>query len=225
MKILVIFITKENHINFIPNILILKNYLLPYNTDYACISSFDDFQIYNNIIDLKYKEISSKEQLSKLTDFIISKIDELDYDWFIKIRPEIKLKQEISFNNLSITSINARARCYKGPRRIKYGNSVGNDYKHLNNCSYGFMEKDIVLDEQIFIFHKTILNKFKNIPEDINDLWFFITNYNYSYKTQHEWFHDKYWRSCNINLNIIGINIDLLDINNNVKINSAHLNI
>lgn len=220
MKILVIIITKENHINFIPNILILKNYLLSYNTQYACISSSDDFQIYDGIINLKYKEISSKQQISKLSDFILSKKDELDYDWFIKIRPDIKLNQPINFNKLLINSINARARCYKGPKSIYFGSSIETKY---NTCNYGAIETIKILDDQIFIFHKSILNKFQyitNLPDN-----FYIVPIYGLLKYQHEWFHTNYWKLCNINLNIIGIDSELLDKNNQLRYKSGNINI
>lgn len=220
MKILVIFITKENHINFIPNILILKNYLLSYNTQYACISSSDDFQIYDGIINLKYKEISSKMQLSKLSDFIISKKDELDYDWFIKIRPDIKLNQPINFNKLLMNSINARAREYKGPKSVHFGSSIQTKY---NTCKYSFSETTKVLDDQIFIFHNSILNKFKHItflPDN-----FYLASKHGLLKYEHEWFHTNYWKWCNINLNIIGINAELLDINRQMRYKSGNINI
>jgi len=220
MKILVIFITKENHINFIPNILTLKNYLSSYNTQYACISSSDDFQIYDGIINLKYKEISSKMQLSKLSDFIISKKDELDYDWFIKIRPDMKLNQPINFNKLLINSINARAREYKGPKSVYFGSSLDTKY---NTSNYGTTETIKVLDDQIFIFHKSILNKFQyiaNLPDN-----FYITSNYRLLKYEHEWFHTNYWKICNINLNIIGIYAELLDTYRQIRYKSGNINI
>jgi hypothetical protein len=230
MKVLVLFITKENNINFISNIILFRDLMNKYyDIDYGCISSNNDFEMYDNIIDLKYKEIIPKQQLSKLNDFILLKKNELEikYDWIIKTRPDIKLKQLITFNNLSTNAINARARCYKGPKRIKYANSVGDKYKYLKHCKYWILEleKNIVLDDQLFIFHKSILNKFKNIPENLIKEWYFIPLYNDIFPSEHEWVHNHYWRFCNVNLNVIGINLDVLYENGDIRYNSIDLNL
>ncbi len=94
------------------NIIILRNYMkdLPYRVDYAGISSKDDFENYEDIIEFKFKMINPKKQLSKMCDFIKENRGQLNYDWYIKIRPEIMLMEQIPFDTLMSNSINARAR-------------------------------------------------------------------------------------------------------------------
>ncbi len=180
--------------------------------DLECLFN-DSFAPLNNYMTL--------EQYEKcLSDFIISKKDELDYDWFIKIRPDIKLNQPINFNKLLMNSINARAREYKGPKSIYFGSSVETKY---NTFNYGAIESIKILDDQIFIFHKSILNKFQYItflPEN-----FYFTSRHGLLKHEHEWVHTNYWKLCNINLNIIGIDSELLDINGQLRYKSGNINI
>ena len=119
-----------------------------------------------------------------------------------------------------MNSINARAREYKGPKSIQFGNSLPNKY---SECNYRIFESIKILDDQIFIFHKSILNKFKNItflPEN-----FYIASRHGLLKHEHEWFHTNYWKLCNINLNIIGINAELLDTNRKIRYKSGNINI
>ena len=92
------------------NINILNNYLKKYEdsvVDYCGISNSDDFYNYENIISFKYKIINPKQQFSKICDFITQYKAELDYDWFIKIRPDIKLLEPINFEVLSDTAISS----------------------------------------------------------------------------------------------------------------------
>ena len=55
-------------------------------------------------------------------------------------------------------------------------------------------EKEIVLDEQIYVFHKNVINNggFEPVEDDISH--------------QHEWFHNRIWLSRGIPFNLIGIN-------------------
>ena len=125
MKILVIICSNEMNVNNIDNIKIINEYLKKNNiVEYCGISNNDDFSNYESVISFKYKMINHKFQLSKICDFITDYKTELQYDWYMKIRPDIKLLENINFNMLCENSINARARVYYGPKQIKYGNSL-----------------------------------------------------------------------------------------------------
>ena len=91
MRILCIITTGGNLDEYLKNIVFFKDTMQKYYPndliDYACISSSDNFSNLDKILSLKYKEIDSKKQLSKVCNFITKFKNELDYDWFIKLRP------------------------------------------------------------------------------------------------------------------------------------------
>lgn len=200
MKLLIIISSVNFHINCCDNIKILNDYmkLLDVEVNYCGISCENDFHNYEPIISFKYKILNSKQQFSKICDFITDYKSELDYDWYMKFRPEIKLLENINFDILSENAINARARVYYGPKKIKYGMSVNGDgiFKNIGDCYYDEREHDIILDDMIFIFHNNILemgafNKFQPFGKE------------------DEWLQTKIYNERNINLNIIGINLEL----------------
>ena len=197
MKLLVI-IAAHSHTDG-TNIKILNEYLINNSNnqvDYCCISSFNDFNVYDNIISLKYKIINPNLQLSKVCDFITDNKDNLDYDWYIKIRPDIKLLEPINFEVLAKNVINARIRSYTGPKKIKYGNSLNGPgyWRTYNDCFYDESEKNIVLDDVIYIFDNNVVKSggFDKIV---------------SSKIENETIHTDLWQSRNIGLNPIGINL------------------
>lgn len=196
-KVLVIISSHEMDINNSNHIQILHDYLINnknISVDYCGISNQNDFHNYENIITFKYKMINPKFQLSKICDFITE--TNLDYDWYIKIRPDIKLLEPINFDVLSDNAINARARVYKGPKKIKYGMSVNGPgyWAHIGDCYYNDIEQEdeIVIDDMFYIFHNNLIKNggFNKINSDV---------------IQNEWFHTRIWKERNINLNIIGI--------------------
>lgn len=194
MKILIIIVTREMTLASLPNIIILKDYMKDYDVEYAGISCVDNFSNYEDVISFKYKIISEKKQLSKVCDFISN--NQLDYDWFVKFRPEVKLLQPINFNELSNQCINARARYYRGPQNIIYGSSVGGIgmWSAHYDCYYSEEENGIILDDILYIFHKNIINAGGFIPILVDDY-------------ENEWFHAKIWNERNIKFNVIGINL------------------
>jgi len=186
----------EEHKN---NIQILDNYMKQTGIDfeYCGISSQDDFHIFEDIIKFKYKNINTQLQLSKICDFITYYKKTLDYDWYIKIRPDIKLLGNIPFDMLSENAINARMRAYLGPKKIKYGNSVNGEgiFKSINNSDYVDTEVSTIMDDMLYIFHKNIIKKgaFETLPHIDSK--------------QDEWFHSTIFNNRNIKMNIIGINM------------------
>lgn len=198
MKLLIIICSDTFDVQWCDNIKIMDDYIKSSNieVDYCGISSHNDFSNYENIISFKYKIINTSHQLSKLCDFITDYKSELYYDWYIKIRPEIKLLENINFDMLSDTCINARSRVYNGPSRIKYGMSINGVgcWSNIGDFQYKDTEENIILDDQFFIFHKNIIqnNAFDKIDKE-NRI------------RQNEWFHTQIFNDRKIPLNVIGI--------------------
>lgn len=199
MKLLIILSSNNFDEKWSDNIKCLNDYMknngMEY--DYCGISSKNDFYIYENIIQFKYKIINTNKQLSKMCDFITEYKSELDYDWYMKIRPDIKLFDNIDFSMLPDNAINARARAYTGPRKIEYGMSINGEgiWKNVGECHYADYEKKISIDDMLYIFHKNIVqnNAFEIIPISI--------------QKEDEWFHTCVFNQRKIRLNVIGINL------------------
>jgi hypothetical protein len=199
MKILIIISSHAFQLQWCDNIKILHNYMITNNTtvDYCGISNQDDFCNYENIIKFKYKIINTGKQLTKICDFITDYKSELDYTWYMKIRPDIKLLQNINFDILSKNSINARARVYYGPSKIIYGMSVNGDgcWKNIGDFYYDNNEHDIIIDDMLYIFHNNVVqnNGFDKLDPKIKLL------------IQHEWTHTLVFNTRKIPLSVIGI--------------------
>jgi hypothetical protein len=220
MRILVIIVTDRMdimHINNIKENNAILNNSSDFTVEYAGISSTDDFLNYKGIIDFKYKHVSDKYQLSKLCDFITKYRNELDYDWYIKMRTDIKLFETINFNELNKEGINARARVYSGPKRIKYGMSINGVgiWKSPDDCKYDDIEEYIVLDDQMFIFSNIAILKGGFDIIDYDSEFYIKSKTNpiiiFTYDNirlyENESFHSLYWKSKNIQLNVVGINL------------------
>jgi len=217
MKILVIIVSNQFQENYVNNISRLNAMLHNNNNnnnitnqvDYAGISSLDDFHHYESVITFKYKKIDLNKQFTKICDFITKDIttdDLLQYDWYIRFRPETYLFENIPFDSLQKNSINARARQYSGPKKIKYGCSVGGKgtFSHIKPCKYDTYEHDIELDDQLYIFDKSVI---ENGGFSLSFCSEHTTN------NQHEDFHNNFWISKNIIRNVIGINMCLMKNN------------
>lgn len=226
MKILVIISSHEMLTNYLSNIQILNDYLIDYSkndiVDYCGISNKDDFSNYESIISFKYKSINTKYQFGKICDFITENKDELDYDWYIKFRPEIKLLEPINFASLNEMAINSRARKYIGPKKIKFGMSINGKggWGHLGDCHYDDIEKLVIPDDSIFIFHNNLVKK--GAFDSFNDDEFYNMKNNlkneivknecigyerWIYGGENEWFGLIFYSHRNIHLNVIGINM------------------
>jgi len=197
MRILIILAGQSMSSEFIGKIKKLAEYIQFLRTllevDIACISSSDDFEEFDNILHFKYKVVNPKKQLSKVCDFL-SGISN-DYNWYIKTRPDIEFMEPIDFSKLKPGHINARVRLYKGPRKLKNGASVGaGSYAAYKvHISFGFIER-MILDDQVYIFDNSLKPSF--------------TQFEYNHELyENEWFHDKYWRSKNLQLNMIPLNV------------------
>jgi len=135
-------------------------------------------------------------QFGKICEFITDNQSNLDYDWYIKIRPDVKLLQQINFDNLVKDAVNARARVYRGPKFIKYGMSVNGKGIHENvgHCWYENEENEIILDDCLFIFNHNIIEKggFRPFLKIVHE---------------NEWVQTYCWLERNIKLNVIGVNL------------------
>lgn len=211
-KLLIIICSHTLDIKYIDNIKILNDYtkLLNMEIDYCGISSNDDFHNYETIISFKYKIVNSSLQFSKLCDFITDYNSELDYDWYMKIRPDVKLLENINFDNISENAVNARARAYIGPKSIKWGSTVNGEgkFKHIVACYYGYTEEKVLLDDMLFIFHRNIIKMgaFNKIQ---------------SFNRNNEWTMQYIYKLRNIPRNVIGINL----YNTSLHSFSGHINI
>jgi len=184
-----------------------------YIIDYGGISSFNDFENYEKFINFKFKLISPKKQLSKLCDFINMYKDNLNYDWYIKIRTEVTLLDQLNFDDFLENSINARTRVYRGPKKILYGSSLGGEgiWKHEKGFFYSDKEEEIIPDDHIYIFHHNIieLDGFKQTEP-------------YPIINENEWIHKYQWNKYNIPINPIGINMNFTKYGHSY---SGHINI
>ena len=217
MKILVIICSDKMSPLYSENIKILNDYIREDGkniVEYCGISNYHDFHNYTKLISFKYKIINTKKQLSKICDFISEYKKELDYDWYIKFRPNVKLLEAIDFNKLSHTAINGRARVYIGPKSIKHGLSVGGrgNWEDVKGCFYNDNEIEASLDDQLFIFNNHIIelgafnrfDKYHDCQNEAHQAWL--------------------WKERNILTNVIGINILFMKIESRIYSYSGDVN-
>jgi len=205
MKLLIIIISHSFDPEWCDNIKQLnecmKNNRL--EIDYCGISNQDNFHNYEPIIDFKYKMVNSKRQLSKICDFITEYKPQLNYDWYMKTRPDVRLLSNIMFQTLDKHAINARARIYNGPRTIRYGMSVNGEgpWKNSGDCYYSRYEHHIILDDQVYIFDNNVVknNAFDKFLEPLD--------------FQGELQHAKLFNDRKIRFNVIGINLCFVKYN------------
>jgi GR25 family glycosyltransferase involved in LPS biosynthesis len=210
-SVLIILSTNEMYPEFKPQVETLKKYIehlsKTYTVDIAGISSKDDFSNYSGILDFKYKYINSKLQVAKICDFITENKDTLNYDWFLRTRPEEELLDfdTIDFKNLPKDAVSARAREYAGPFTGKYSCSVGGEgsFKDTKACLYKPTLEKIILNSDIYVFHKTAIDKggFSKLTKE-EENW----GTQNDKVSQSEWFFSHTMTSRGIKLNIIGIN-------------------
>jgi hypothetical protein len=150
--------------------------------------------------------------MGKICDFISDNKDKMTYDWYLKIRPEMELIGDVDFNKLCMFSINARARVYTGMEKIEYGCSIGGKGEwQFNENTYSENDTHIILDDQIFIFHKNIIHGFDYLSSNEEE------------DRHNEWFHTAMWKKRNINLKVIGINT-IFKKHNGFFNTSGHIN-
>jgi len=195
---------------YLDNIRILKHYIDELSTRFivhvACISGKDDFHVFEDILPFTYKVVSSSKQLDKICDFVSSCTE--SYDWYVKIRAEVKLLEQLDFDSFCLNSINARARVYNGPLQIKHAAAVGGDgYLHyVHAIHYSPELKEIILDDMLYIFHRRLVEKGTFAP--ITDEERGRQEWYVGYWNQHEWFHTGVWKYRQIPLNLTSLYVD-----------------
>ena len=120
------------------------------------------------------------------------------------------LLNPIDFKNLCVMSINARARKYICPKSIKYGMSI--------DLPSGFSETEtfVEVDDQIYIFHKNVIDKGGFSGIELYDNKITIEN---------ETVHTEFWNLRGISFNIIPINALFMRDTSWIGYQSGNLNI
>jgi len=149
----------------------------------------------------KYTFVHPGKQFAKVSAFFQAHPD-LSYDWYLKVRPDVQILEPIFLEAYPEDSINARARVYTGPRCIPYGMSINGPgaWKDFEGARfYDTSEHDVILDDQLFFFHSSVLAKQPFEPGDVEpeDGW------------ENEWFHTRVWASKEIPLNVVGLSLYL----------------
>lgn len=162
-------------------------------------------------------------QLAKVC-YVVNKFEDEEYDYYIKMRPEIKLNTLINQTfllKLSKTKINSRCRQYSGPSiDLKFGMSCQKSFIRKENIL--FNKVVICPDDQMYIFHKSIKKAFSPITNDtylnyckkINDKreywvddWMLAETYWKKNICEREGHHKFIWYSRGFDLNPIGLDI------------------
>lgn len=205
------------------------------NINICLISSNNDFENYEELLKeyIKIKIISKERQYLKLINlFTFLKNNNISYDYYIKIRPEMYLKETIDLNKLQSydkNGINARVRFYLGPEiNIPYGSTSPQCKYWKKSCIYNKDLKTIVPDDQIFVFtHNIGIKAFSNITnEELNNKKNIIFYYYHpdtdwikikttiseivknELKNQTEWFHGLMYNIRNVNIIPTGFNVE-----------------
>lgn len=230
-RLLVMIVGDSMTRQYIPHIHTIKSFMdtisSTFTVEYACISSNNDFDLYDSILSFKHKVINNKRQLEKVCDFLSTCPEK--YDWYIKIRPEVLLLELPDILSLPTDSIHARVRGYIGPKKVYFGSSVGGTggWSRFNKDTiHSENETHVWLDDHIYIFnhHVVDMGAFAILTPDINK--FLPWNYD---TRQDESIHNSVWNHRNIKKSVIRIHLIFrkIDINGNILFSgeSGHVNI
>ena len=205
MKILVLFCSQELTVEMIKNLRISLSMLSSNGQhEIECALLVDDptnIDLFKKELPISTFFISPCLQLTKICDFITTNLHNLNYDWYVKLRPGITILEEINFELLNKNAINARSRVYIGSQQIQYGKSVNGPGLWARTPFSGHYDQHkeyIILDDMVFIMHHQLIQQ-----------GVFTRNYQpvsvqYS---ENEWFHNNFWKSKQIKKNVIGINL------------------
>lgn len=150
----------------------------------------------------KYSFVCKEMQYTKMC-IALNNIKE-EYDWYIKTRPDLNFNESFTMDLLyscDKNKINTRIRNYFGPSiNIKNGTSLQNDWLKRRGEAPTLSKKILINpDDMFYIFHKTIVKKAFSPP----------FNQNWNCHKQHESYHRLAWSSRGIEINPIGIDVNV----------------
>ena len=172
MKILLILSTHEMNMTFIDSVKTIKSNIIDSLTedgntvDIFCVSSNNDHDNYKEILgDIKFKITCIERQFLKIVQ-VFKYLDNNnieDYDWYIKVRPDVTVNEKINnqkMDTFNKNAINTRVRFYLGPEiNVPFGASfVVNEYWE-HGWSYSETINNITPDDEIYFFHSSIAKK------------------------------------------------------------------
>lgn len=194
MKVLLMIVSHNITDNNLPNI--YDKIINPLKTDNIEVDIATCISGSNNIIsnDVNYNFKFDGFQLGKVC-YIVNNLNN-EYDYYIKLRPEIKLKTIINQDfllELSKTKINSRCRQYIGPSiNLKFGMSC--NPRDIRTGDIQFNDKTIINpDDQMYIFHKNIKNAFSPITSETYLNYCKIINDKLEYWVDDWMLDEKYW--------------------------------
>ena len=240
-KILLIIVSNKMDIEYKNNIISFNEKIINNfdNIDVCLVSSYDDFDNYDSIINVKYKIKCKDRQFSKMVEvFKYLNNNNITYDWYIKVRPDLVLLDNIDkdfINKCDKNSLNSRVRFYIGPEiNIKYGASHTTNDSWSKSWIYNNSLLTIAPDDQIYIVNNNIANKcFAPILNNdfsnkiityyyfhCNTGWIVSKRYipdiiKYGLQSQLEWFFRDILYLRNIKINPFGFNIIFRNIQSN----------
>jgi hypothetical protein len=196
MKILLMIISHNISNNNLDNI--YKNIINPLNMDNVdvdiatCTSGIHN--IISNDVRVRYNYKFDGTQLTKVC-YVVNKFDD-EYEYYIKIRPEIILNTIINKSfliNLSKSKINSRCRQYSGPSiDLKHGMSC--QTRCIRKGDIQLNDKTIICpDDQMYIFHKSIKEAFSPITNDTYLNYCKKINDKREYWVDEWMLHETYW--------------------------------
>ena len=229
MKVLLMMISQNISENTLGNNLgnIYNKIINPLKTDNievdlaTCISGSD------NIIskEAKYNFKFDGFQLAKVC-YVVNKFEDDEYDYYIKIRPEIELNtiiDETFLLKLSKSKINSRCRQYAGPSiDLTFGMSCQKEY--IGEGDIRCNDKVVICpDDQMYIFHKSIKKAFSPITNDIylnyckkindkREYWvdeLMLCKTTWKNIGERELHHKFIWYSRGLDVNPIGLDIQM----------------
>jgi hypothetical protein len=172
MKILLILSTHEMNMSFVDSVKTIKLNIIDSliedgnSVDIFCVSSNDDHDNYKEVLgNIKFKIKSNERQFLKIVQ-VFKYLDSNnieDYDWYIKVRPDLTVNEKIDnqkMDTFNKNAVNSRVRFYLGPEiNIPYGTAYTVDEVWKHSWSYSETINSIVPDDQIYFFHTSIAKK------------------------------------------------------------------
>lgn len=159
--------------------------------------------------------------------YVVNKFEDDEYDYYIKMRPEIELNTIINQTfllELSNTKINSRCRQYAGPS-IDLTFGMSRQTNCIRNGDIRCNDKVVICpDDQMYIFHKSIKKAFSPITNDtylnyckkINDKreywvdeWMLDETYWKKNVCEREGHHKFIWYSRGFDINPIGLDMKM----------------